>query len=223
MSESDAFRGENFFSVDIHVAAQKIAEREHPMEFRLQESGRTAVVEPRNDWSNPLLDAVFGTRDTSDSPIQEYFDLERRESTIPPRQADIRDDLRHEDEECFTIHIFHVDVLGRRARELFSCNEDDSGATNYFCKTTICIADDDGRFSCIVIKFCLNGSITEPFRVAFVEQRFTVDESVGAVNVCVNLTHPVVDILEETVNVFVIDYSSSIYIPPGAPLASEYP
>ena len=44
----------------------------------------------------------------------------------------------------------------------------------------------------------------------------------GAVNVCVNLTHPVVDILEETVNVFVIDYSSSIYIPPGAPLASEY-
>ena len=154
VSESDAFKGENFFSVDIYVAAQKIAEREHPMGFRLQESGRTAVVEPRNDWSNPLLDAVFGTRDTSDSPIQEYFDLERREATIPPRQVDIRNDLRPEDEECFTIHIFHVDVLGRRARELFSCNEDDSGATNYFCKTTICILDDDGKFRNIVIKFC---------------------------------------------------------------------
>ena len=50
---------------------------------------------------------------------------------------------------------------------------------------------------------------------------FTVDESVGTVNVCVNLTQPMFDILEETVNVFVIDSPSSIYIPPGAPLASE--
>ena len=54
------------------------------------------------------------------------------------------------------------------------------------------------------------------------EKVFTVDESVGAVNVCVNLTYPTVDILDETVNVFVIDNSSSIYIPPGAPLASEF-
>ena len=50
---------------------------------------------------------------------------------------------------------------------------------------------------------------------------FTVDESVGAVNVCVNLTHPMRDILDETVNVFVIDDPSSIYIPDGAQLASE--
>ena len=62
---------------------------------------------------------------------------------------------------------------------------------------------------------------SEPFRVAFVEKVFTVDESVGAVNICVNLTHPMRDILDETVNVFVIDNSSSIYIPPDAPLASE--
>ena len=48
-----------------------------------------------------------------------------------------------------------------------------------------------------------------------------VDESLGAVNVCVNLTQPMTDILDETANVFVIDYSSSIYIPDGAPLASE--
>ena len=52
------------------------------------------------------------------------------------------------------------------------------------------------------------------------ETTYTVDESVGAVNVCVNLTRPMVDILDERVNVFVIDYPSSVYIPPG-PLASE--
>ena len=63
--------------------------------------------------------------------------------------------------------------------------------------------------------------LTDPFRVGFVEKTYTVDEGAGAVNVCVNLTHPLTDILDETVNVFVIDNSSSIYIPDGAPLASE--
>ena len=57
--------------------------------------------------------------------------------------------------------------------------------------------------------------------VAFVEKTYTVDENVGAVNVCVNLTYPVLDILDETVNVFVIDDHSSVYIPSGAQLASE--
>ena len=51
------------------------------------------------------------------------------------------------------------------------------------------------------------------------ENTYTVDESGGEVSVCVNLTHPMIDILDETV--FVIDNSSSIYIPAGAPLASE--
>ena len=53
------------------------------------------------------------------------------------------------------------------------------------------------------------------------ETTYIVDESVGAVNVCVNLTRPMIDILDESVNVFVIDNTSSVYIPPGAPLASE--
>ena len=49
----------------------------------------------------------------------------------------------------------------------------------------------------------------------------TVDESVGSVSVCVNLTRPEVDILDETVHVVVIDYPTSVYIPPGATLASK--
>ena len=64
-------------------------------------------------------------------------------------------------------------------------------------------------------------SLSEPFEVAFVETVYTVDESVAAVNVCVNLTKPDFDILDERVRVFVIDNSSSIYIPPGGPLASD--
>ena len=57
--------------------------------------------------------------------------------------------------------------------------------------------------------------------MAILETTYTVDESVGLVSVCVNLTRLEVDILDETVNVFVVDNSSSVYIPPGFPLASE--
>ena len=53
------------------------------------------------------------------------------------------------------------------------------------------------------------------------ETTHTVDESAGSVEVCVNLTRPMSDILDEQVNVFVIDHSNSVYIPAGAPLAGE--
>ena len=143
VSESDGSAGGDFFAIDIDVATQTTAERLHPMLFRLQPGG-TAIVDPFDNPSNPLLDALFGTKVESNSPIEEEFDLNRLGATIPPRYGQIRDDLRPEPEECFTIRIFPIDVLGRR--ELFSCNEDDSGAANYFCKTTISIIDDDGRF-----------------------------------------------------------------------------
>ena len=50
---------------------------------------------------------------------------------------------------------------------------------------------------------------------------YTVDESVGAVNVCVHLTQPQSSIQDETISVLIIDNSSSVYIPAGAALASE--
>ena len=51
---------------------------------------------------------------------------------------------------------------------------------------------------------------------------YTVVENEGSVEVCVNLTHPGmdVDILDETVRVNVITDENSIYIPTDAKLAS---
>ena len=126
------------------MATLRIAEREHPMVFRLQSAGSTAIVEPGNHVQNPLFDALFGTRRTPDDPIEEEFDLGHLVGTIPPREPEIRNDLRPEEEECFTIHIVQVNVPGRL--ELFSCNEDDSSSTSFFCETTICIEDNDGRY-----------------------------------------------------------------------------
>ena len=70
--------------------------------------------------------------------------MDALDDTIPPLITYIRDDRRPEDEDCFTLRVLPVDVPGRC--ELFTCNEDDSGAINYFCQTEICIEDDDGRF-----------------------------------------------------------------------------
>ena len=50
---------------------------------------------------------------------------------------------------------------------------------------------------------------------------YTVIEREGQVEVCVNLTQPMIDILEETVKVEVFNNESSIYIPMDAVLASK--
>ena len=53
------------------------------------------------------------------------------------------------------------------------------------------------------------------------ETTYTVPEDVGTVEVCVNLTKPQIDILDEFVVVEVIDFPSSVYIPADVTLASE--
>ena len=50
---------------------------------------------------------------------------------------------------------------------------------------------------------------------------YTVPESVGTQEVCVNLTQPSFDIFEEFVVVEVYDFPSSVVIPADVTLASE--
>ena len=57
--------------------------------------------------------------------------------------------------------------------------------------------------------------------VGFVETIYTVPESVGSVEMCVNLTKPQLDILDEFVVVEVTDFPSSVVIPANVTLASE--
>ena len=51
---------------------------------------------------------------------------------------------------------------------------------------------------------------------------YTVVESAGSVEVCVNLTRPPGDIFEERVTVLVFHNDSSIYVPPNPTFASEH-
>ena len=149
VSESLVASGEDLVTVTIAVSVSRRAQRDHPMVFRYEESTSTAVVEPANDVADISFDALFGTRFSPGDPIQEFFDLQSEQDAIPPLIVSIRNDLLPEDEECLTIRIFPVDVPGRS--QLFSCSEDSVGATNFFCKHTLCITDDDGK--CFSIDF----------------------------------------------------------------------
>ena len=112
VSESDAPEGEDIFTIEIPVATLRIAEKEHPMLFRLQKSSSTAIVGPRGDLeNNPLLDAAFGNRTEHGAPIHEEFDLQPLQATIPPLTVDIRDDLRPEDEE-YSYSIMFIGFIG---------------------------------------------------------------------------------------------------------------
>ena len=144
VSENVGFEGQDNFTINISIATLCVSEREQKMIFRL-EPGGTAIVEPFNNNTNPLLDALFGSRFDPHDPLEESFSLEPLEDSIPPLTVSIIADFRPEAEECFTIRLIPVDVPGRR--ELFTCNEDGSGEDNYFCETTICIGDFDGRFA----------------------------------------------------------------------------
>ena len=50
---------------------------------------------------------------------------------------------------------------------------------------------------------------------------YTVMESAGSVEVCVNLIHPLDDTFDEQVAVLVFHNDSSIYVPPNPTFASE--
>ena len=143
--ENNTYPGLDVWLLPIEVATVRTAEREHPMIFRVQGASSSAIVEPLGDVVNLLYDATFGSRHNIGDPIEEFFVLEALEDTISPLTTFIRNDIRPEDQECFTIRIIPVDVAGRR--DLFFCNEDHYGEDNYFCQHTICIEDDDGRFA----------------------------------------------------------------------------
>ena len=60
----------------------------------------------------------------------------------------------------------------------------------------------------------------EPFMIAFAETTYTVMESEGQVEVCINFTHP--DGITDF-TIFVESYNNSVYIPSDAVIASESP
>lgn len=196
VSEADVPSGDDLSLLQIPVTADRISERDHRLVFHLLESSSTALVVD-NNFPSAAFDAIIGFRSSPESQITVYYDLRRGGSELPfPLRIFIRNDFLIEDEECFLIRLMSADVANSAQ---FTCNDDESGATNFFCEHTICIEDDDGMqpLICLYLSITLVSLFiysTEPFVVAFVQTAYTVVESIGSVEVCINLTRPHIDI-----------------------------
>ena len=144
VSEGDAPPGSDFNVLTIDIATERTSERAYTILF--DHSYRnifTAIVESYVIQHNPLFDALFGNEDNYIK-----FILQPGASEIPSLITSVRNDIRPEDDECYTISFYGRYVLHRS----YYCNYNDNDmADNYFCDHTICITNDDGIFLyCIV-------------------------------------------------------------------------
>ena len=122
----------------IEVTSMKTSERLYNVVFNIQESINKASIATLGQAHNTSFDAHFGETLSPDGHIQQTIGLIPQEDTITLLVI-IVNDLEQEDQECFTINISPTD-------DEFICN-DGENATNYFCSITICIDDNDGKFT----------------------------------------------------------------------------
>ena len=213
VSERQGPANSDRFYIPLDVHAMIFSEKEFMVNFVLLRGD--AVVQATN-LVLELPDALFGI--SSAACLTDTRKLVIVSSILqPPLLAIIINDFIPENVEFFEIGI----VI--RSRDNFACRGDDSDG--FFCRHTVFIVDDDGQLIICLRRIGIHTflSLSEPYRVAFVETMYTVVESEGRVEVCVNLTYPEFDILDETVQVDVFHYDSSVYIPPNSVLASELP
>ena len=208
--------------ITVDVRSMVLSEINYNVSFGAPASnmGKNASVGD-NQATNILdHDALFGAFNATTGYL-ESFRLLINGSTVlsTPLTLTIVNDFNPEPIECFTIGIASPDVAGDH-----ECFDDVDNSDSFFCLHEICIEDDDGLFSDIHLNLLRNEfyifSHAEPFVVAFVETLYTVMESEGQVEVCVNLTHPPRNILDETVRVNVFSNNISVYIPDGGERAS---
>ena len=136
--------GVDFFPLLIGVSTVRISERNYKLEFHYEQNSSTAVVEALTHQHNPEYDALFGTRLGSDDPIMVTYLLKPGQIIVPSLMTIVKNDLRLEDSECYTISIFSTVSNG------LSCNEDGSSMNGFFCYQTLCILNDDGQFTSVL-------------------------------------------------------------------------
>ena len=137
------FPGVDEFELQIDVATLRVSDREHRMLYRVLSSG-TARVVSFEFFDSLDYDARFGTIQAG--PIEQEDVLLPGRDSIIPLQTAIRNDFVPEDEECYSIRIWPVDIPG--VHVLFYCDFVDTSSTppmSFFCEHTICIEDDDGK------------------------------------------------------------------------------
>ena len=128
----------SFFEIHVNVTSERLSEIDHLMLYRLISIG-TATVLPFETVENAEnVDAFFGSIHMEGDHTEQRDLLIAGETESNSLVTMIRNDIKAEDEECFSIRIISVNII-------FFCYNDDSNPINSFCEHTICIEDDDGK------------------------------------------------------------------------------
>ena len=96
----------NLFPLFIVVSTARASERNHKIEFHYEQNTGTALVEALTQPSNPQYDVLFGTRISSDDPLEVTYLLKPGISIIPSLITMVQNDLHVEDHECYTITVY---------------------------------------------------------------------------------------------------------------------
>ena len=131
---------EEYIPITVNVSTNRMSEINYNVYFQYQDVTSSAIVEPLSSNESIEYDALFGERLDLNEPILELQEIKAGQ-TSTSIQLLIFNDLIPEEEECFTLRILPVDVVG--LRNLPECNEN---GDSFFCEHTICIIDDDGKY-----------------------------------------------------------------------------
>ena len=141
VSESDAAPGVDTLFLFLGVNSSRISELDYVVQFHVLETGN-ATVEAFNVQFQPRFDALFGTTEAANNPIEDSRVLWAGTQELSEIVTIIVNDFAPEDPiECYEIRIFSLDIM---THILFTCNEDEADPVDFFCIHTICIKDDDG-------------------------------------------------------------------------------
>ena len=158
--ECDA-NGADRFVIPIGVNSKITSEQEYTVQFRVLRTitpgSQRASVGP--DTSNIIdFDVIFGNEENN--VIRSLRTLRAGNKQFSESfTALITNDFVSEEFECFTMRIGTTDTGG--IRRVFNCTSDSDPGDDFFCQTTICIVDDDGKdpltnFHLVQIIFCSN-------------------------------------------------------------------
>ena len=127
-----------YVTIPIHSVGSE--RRDYPVLVRVTTTNNS-TVEGITSQFDPSYDALFGSRYNSYDPLEENFNLETGEVDFE-LSSFVQSDFVPEGLECFTLQLIGMDSPG--FRDISVCNEDHTDSTDYFCRHTICIEDDDG-------------------------------------------------------------------------------
>ena len=129
-----------YFPVYLMIHSLRMSEIQYSIRVSVGEGTAIVTIDLMGNW-----DATFGSSRLPSNVIINTYELFPGENSTYPPQIIIRNDVRPEFNETYTLRVSPSDIGTREHFECYDGNEDPAEG-NYFCTVTITIVDDDGEY-----------------------------------------------------------------------------